>query len=365
MAEDYFDDDEIKYRRSTLDMTPDEYLEDRFSYKLPEERGQAFGPRPKIVEIPSRGPAPLDPTYAKEADIRMKDEGLYRNPPYGGPIDKTGMEEEMGRVPEGSWIEAGGKRFEGKAKKEPAAAVDFSNFDKAKFLTAARGNLEKKFGVSFDESSYETVDRLFPNAAPEEKKLKKAEIDHRKGEAYKELSGVTSLIDEKLTEERKRASDIEKGQESARSDVMKYMNNKKSAEMALYQIEKGESDIDLSDVGGKGLTGESAKKYLSDYIKENDREINRLKNKYKLGPIAIGDTMFQTHKPFEEPTKFGKATSEAGVTRRPSGDIQNLPKPTKAGESLTDNEIAKAYLTAAGGDKNKARELAKQVGWIL
>lgn len=43
---------------------------------------------------------------------------------------------------------------------------------------------------------------------------------------------------------------------------------------------------------------------------------------------------------------------------------QGLPQPPKAGHPL-DPQGAQHFLQAAGGDKNKARELAKQAGWSL
>lgn len=61
------------------------------------------------------------------------------------------------------------------------------------------------------------------------------------------------------------------------------------------------------------------------------------------------------------PQQRGAAPPQA--QQQPGPPQVALPMPSRPGQKLTDTEVVKAYLKAAGGDVNKARELAKQHKW--
>lgn len=359
MAEYNLDDDEIRGRRkSAFDMDPDEYLESRPSYKPLEERGQAFGPRPKVVEIP--GPSkPTDPTYAKESDIRMASEGMYGPRPTGP--DVAGVQEMMPEVPEGSSITVGGKTYTGKAKKTAAEeAIDYSKFDLQAFSQHQRERVKAEYGVDPFENPEKIARIRRPGATPDELQKEIEHVMKLQKPAYDLYQGVVAMASKKASDFAERTKEREKGIEDAYTKRGGLLDKKQRAIIALQKTATGDADslgaLDEEQKAAiEGLGDLGATKYLKEHLRILDGEMDRITKQYGLEPLqtdkAKGDegVLFQTHKPF----------AETGV------DVAALPKPSKAGEQLSNAETARAYLKAAGGDKNKARELAKQAGWIL
>jgi len=341
MVEDYFDDDEIKYRRkSAFDMEPDEYLESRLSYTPPEERGQSFGPRPKVIEIP--GPIkPTDPTYAKESDIRMASEGMYGPRPL--EPDVGGVQEMMAEVPEGSSITAGGKTYTGKMKKAAAGeAVDYANFDLEAFSRHQRERVKAEYGVDPFENPEKIARVRRPGATPKELQEEIEHVMKLQKPAYEIYQGVVAVASKKASDAAERTKEKQKTTEDAYTKRNSMLEKQKSAVIALQKAAAGETDsFGVLDVEQKaaieGLGDLGATKYLKGHIQLLDGEINRVTKQYGLEPLQTGKVggegvLFQTHKPFEE-TAAGagaKSTTEGSqsavaATTRPEVAAEQPP----------------------------------------
>lgn len=111
-------------------------------------------------------------------------------------------------------------------------------------------------------------------------------------------------------------------------------------------------------------------------IASNNDEMEKLRNRIKgvvpnpsrdngqppSAPQQGGAPPQQAQQP-GPPQQRGAAPPQA--QQQPGPPQAALPKPSQPGQKLTDEKAAAAYLKAAGGDVNKARELAKQDKWVF
>ena len=337
------------------------------SYRLPEETEEDKEARERkrlsrdlSTAAYKFGPKPPDMI----ADINPVPElstGLAReNPlPWGGTIrratEKTGYgEKRFSNVPE----DAGraDTTFITEAPKKEEKTTDFEDFDLEAFSNHAREGIKTKYGVDPFENPEKIARVRKPGATPQELQAEIKKVIDLQSDAYKLYQGVVAMASKKaadITEKKRYAAEKETARakenqarvDKLRSAMIDLKTKQKSAVVSLAHIQaKGNSDFSdanqkamyenvMKESGAENLNPGEAKDFLTGYVADLDKEINRIDSELKTyDPTydAMAGIMGQAHEPV------------TGVTE---------PKTTQVSPAATATKYLKTATNPKTGEK--------------